>query len=72
MMQSADAHSRNAAEVLAYRMDEAERVSGLARTALFEAIARGDLKSFRAGKRRLILADSLREHLHRLADRTAA
>lgn len=57
---------------LAYRIDEAVSVSGLARTALFEAIQRGELRSFRAGKRRLIVADSLRAHIDRLASREAA
>ena len=65
-------HTGDGLPKLAYRIDEAVSASGLARTALFEAIARGDLRSFRAGKRRLIVADSLRAYLVRRASREAA
>ena len=54
---------------LAYRMEEAVSCSGLTRTYIFDAIARGAVRSFRQGKRRLILADSLRAHLVELASR---
>ena len=57
---------------LAYRIEEAVDATGLARSAIFERIRRGELKSFRAGKRRLVLADSLRDLVHRLADAEAA
>jgi excisionase family DNA binding protein len=39
---------------LAYRIDEAVKVSGLGRSFLYEQIAGGALKSFKVGGRRLI------------------
>jgi len=52
---------------LAVGPEEAARASGTTRSAVYEAIARGDLVSFKAGKRRLILVDELRAWLNRMA-----
>lgn len=51
--------------------EEAARASGTTRTAVYEAIARGDLVSFKAGRRRLILVDELRAWLNRMAKENA-
>jgi len=45
---------------LAYDMATASRVSSLGQTKLYELIADGRLATSKIGKRRLILADSLR------------
>lgn len=48
---------------LAYDMATAARVSSLGQTKLYELIANGKLATSKVGKRRLILADSLRSLL---------
>lgn len=48
---------------LAYRVEDAARVSGLARSTLYEQMAAGHLKSVKRAGRRLILADDLRAFL---------
>ena len=45
---------------LAYSFSEAEVASGLSRSTLYRLIARGDLRSVKRGKRRLIPSDELR------------
>ncbi|MFY1052186.1 helix-turn-helix domain-containing protein [Ectopseudomonas khazarica] len=52
---------------LAVGPEEAGRISGQARSAIYKAIAAGDLKSFKSGKRRLILIKELEAWLNRLA-----
>lgn len=52
---------------LAVGPDEAGRMTGHARSAIYEAIAKGELESFKSGKRRLILIKSLEAWLNRLA-----
>lgn len=52
---------------LAVSPEEAAHASGTTRTAVYEAIARGDLMSFKAGRRRLILTEELRAWLSRMA-----
>lgn len=54
------------AEVLALTVPEARRVSGMGRTALYEALARGEIEAVKRGTRTLILTDSLRSYLARL------
>ena len=44
---------------LAYRIDEAVKVTGLGRTFLYERMALGELKSIKIGGRRLILHTDL-------------
>jgi hypothetical protein len=43
----------------------AERYSGLSKSSLYELLARGDIAGVRAGRRTLILTDSLRQHIER-------
>lgn len=52
---------------LAVGPEEAGRMTGHARSAIYEAIAKGELDSFKSGKRRLILIKSLEAWLDRLA-----
>lgn len=47
--------------------DEAGRITGHARSAIYEAIASGELASFKSGKRRLIYIAALEDWLKRLA-----
>lgn len=56
---------------LAVSPEEAAHASGTTRTAVYEAIARGDLMSFKAGRRRLILIEELRAWLNRMAKEDA-
>jgi Helix-turn-helix domain len=48
---------------LAYTLPHAVQASGLARTRIYDLIERGDLAAFKAGRRTLIRADSLRSYL---------
>lgn len=52
---------------LAISPEDAAHASGTTRSAIYEAIARGDLVSFKAGRRRLILVEELRAWLNRMA-----
>lgn len=56
---------------LAVGPEEAGRMTGHTRSAIYEAIARGDLESFKSGKRRLILIKELEAWLNRLAKENA-
>lgn len=56
---------------LAISPEDAAHASGTTRSAIYEAIARGDLVSFKAGRRRLILVEELRAWLNRLAKENA-
>jgi excisionase family DNA binding protein len=53
---------------MAYRIDDAARVSGISRSQLYVEMNAGRLKSVKAGGRRLIMADDLRAFLeaHRI------
>ncbi|HHM5125796.1 TPA: helix-turn-helix domain-containing protein [Pseudomonas aeruginosa] len=59
------------ASPLAVGPEEAGRISGHTRSAIYEAIARGDLLSFKSGKRRLILIKELEVWLNRMAKENA-
>ena len=48
--------------------DEAGRMTGHSRCAIYKVIACGDLKSFKSGKRRLILVTELEAWINRLAE----
>lgn len=63
----------NAAQTspLAVGPDEAGRMTGHTRSAIYVAIAKGDLESFKSGKRRLILITQLHTWLNRLAKENA-
>jgi hypothetical protein len=54
------------AQPLAHTIADATRVSGVSRSALYLAIARGDLAARKLGKRTLILAGDLAAFLDRL------
>jgi excisionase family DNA binding protein len=56
---------------LAVGPEEAGRMTGHTRSAVYEAIAKGDLESFKSGKRRLILVKQLEAWLNRLAKENA-
>lgn len=49
-----------------FTVNEAAAYTGRPRTALYEAIADGLLKSYRVGARRLLLREDLDEYLDRL------
>lgn len=59
------------ASPLAVGPEEAGRISGHTRSAIYEAIARGDLLSFKSGKRRPILIKELEAWLNRMAKENA-
>ncbi|HDP4807086.1 helix-turn-helix domain-containing protein [Pseudomonas aeruginosa] len=52
---------------LAVGPEDAGRITGHARSAIYEAIASGELKSFKSGKRRLILMSELSLWIERKA-----
>lgn len=56
---------------LAVGPEEAGRMTGHARSAIYEAIAKGELDSFKSGKRRLILVKALEAWLNRMAKECA-
>jgi hypothetical protein len=53
----------NEAQPLAYDIATASRVSSIGKTRLYELIAQNKLATAKIGKRRVILADSLRQLL---------
>jgi len=60
-----DTHSP---ERLAYGVAEAARVAGIGRSTLYVALAAGELKARKCGRRTLIPADELRRYLTALPD----
>ncbi|QGM98431.1 helix-turn-helix domain-containing protein [Methylocystis parvus] len=48
---------------LAYSIEETARITSLGRTALYEEIRAGRLKSRKAGRRTIVLADDIRAWL---------
>lgn len=48
---------------LSYTIQEFTAATGLSRNRIYAAIARGDLKSFKDGKRRMIGAEAGREYI---------
>ena len=59
-------------EPIAYTIDDAVQASGFSRTRVYAAMRSGELASFKAGKRRLIRADSLRALIDSLSAAAAA
>ncbi|MBA6101696.1 Helix-turn-helix domain protein [compost metagenome] len=57
----------NQFQPLALGIDDAARVIGVARSMLYEIVARGDLPSFKLGRRRMILAKELETYINRVA-----
>jgi len=64
MLREAD-DSKQKIQPLAVGPEEAGRISGHARSAIYEAIGSGELISFKSGKRRLILIKELEAWLSR-------
>lgn len=50
-------------ERLALSTSDAARIAGVGRTTLYEAIARGSLRSLKIGSRRLITVEALKQWL---------
>jgi excisionase family DNA binding protein len=50
-------------EPLAVSVEEAERISGIGRTKLYELLTSGAIKSRKVGRRRLVIVWSLRAYL---------
>ena len=56
---------------LALGIDEAARVIGVARSMMYEIVARGEIESFKLGRRRLILVKNLDAYINRVAKENA-
>lgn len=63
VISEAASHPTNGHTKLAYRIDEAAAATGLGRSSIYVAISSGQLKSFKAAGRRLILRTDLEEFL---------
>lgn len=61
----------NQAPAIALGIDEAARVIGVARSTLYEIAARGEIESFKLGRRRLILVRNLNEYINKVAKENA-
>jgi len=61
----------NQAPALALGIDEAARVIGVARSMMYEIVARGEIESFKLGRRRLILVKNLDAYINRIAKENA-
>ena len=55
---------------LAYEIREAQRVSGLSRSAIYRLLAEGRLRAKKHGGRTLVLASSIDEYLNSLPEAT--
>ncbi len=56
---------------LAMSIEESARVIGIARATLYEIVARGEIESFKLGRRRLILTKTLESYINRVAQENA-
>lgn len=56
---------------LSYTVEEAAKASSMSRSRLYLAIGTGELRSFKAGRRRLITAEALREFIANLERESA-
>lgn len=52
---------------LSVSVDEAARMTGYTRSGIYEVMAKGDLQTFKLGKRRLILTTELKAWIERAA-----
>lgn len=59
------------AERLSYTIEQAVDVTGIPRTRLYGAIASGELRTFKHGRRRFASADALREFITSLERKSA-
>ena len=53
-------------EKLAYTVEEACTVTGFARSRLYKAIGEGTIKTFKAGRRRMLSAKALQDFIGKL------
>lgn len=53
---------------LSVGVDEAARMIGVARSMLYVLLARGEIESFKLGRRRLILVKTLEAYINRQAE----
>ena len=54
-------------QAMALSIEESARVIGIARATLYEIVARGEIESFKLGRRRLILTKTLESYINRVA-----
>lgn len=59
------------AERLSYALEQAVEVTGIPRTRLYGAIAKGELRTFKHGRRRFVSVDALREFITSLERKSA-
>lgn len=52
---------------LSVGIEEAARITGYSRSGIYEIMAQGELKSFKLGKRRLVLVTELKAWIERAA-----
>lgn len=50
-------------ETLAYKINEVVEVTGVSRSTLYEAIARGELRAIKLGRRTLIRVEDLKSYM---------
>lgn len=62
---------RDSVSPLSVGVDESARLIGVARSMMYEILARGDLQSFKIGRRRLILVKDLEAFIDRQAKENA-
>lgn len=53
-------------QTLSYKVEDAVKVTGLSRSRIYQAIGTGELRSFLAGKRRMVTAAALQEWIAKL------
>lgn len=58
-------------EKLSYTVPQLTAATGLTRNRIYAAIATGDLRSFKVGKRRMISDEAVREFIENCERRTA-
>lgn len=56
---------------LSVGVDESARLIGIARSMMYEILARGEIQSFKVGRRRLILLKDLEAFINRQAKENA-
>jgi excisionase family DNA binding protein len=52
-------------------VEDAARMIGVARSMLYELLARGEIESFKLGRRRLILVKNLEAYINRQAEKNS-
>lgn len=58
---------QNAASPLSVGVEDGARMIGVARSMFYEILARGELKSFKLGRRRLVLVKDMEAYINRQA-----